>query len=426
LKIDEWKKLGFESELWSIMIKRDNFTNKVEFENLFEALLYLNNGGGGSQLPQVIFEILSPEKALNKIIDLYDDNKVNNFLDAILNISLKYPKDNVFGYLSNRTRAKLETKALMDFGARYLEGIIKNGDYKTIENIVSFATLDERNKDYSLKLDPNILGVFYSYVTQHPLEFITHCIREIKQTELFELYHFTEQLFGTYKKFEEFLYNQPETIQVLELKTFYRRFQANNYAPIEYTRGTIEIISSSETEFCGSEMYHNDIKRQKSEQFVHPTFQRRVEELYPIFRNVPWIAMSSQIDNKPEQYNGDTYTFKRRFNVENIDCLNSISLSLFVDDILITARINGVELFDKQIETSNDKIAICERGNNGLINEENEIVFLIRNKSLPELMSGNRQIDSVVPGENPYGIAYILELRYDMEKLKAEKVYELW
>jgi hypothetical protein len=158
------------------------------------------------------------------------------------------------------------------------------------------------------------------------------------------------------------------------------------------------------------------MSRQKSVQFIHPSFQGRIETISPLFRNVPWIAMTEKIDNKEEQFYGDTYIFKRNFKVDYLECLSSFTLMLFVDDELVVSRINGLLLFEN-VETGDHIIAIKKFVSSGIIQRENELHFTIRNKSFKELNSGNRDMESVRPGENPYGITYILEMHYDMEKL---------
>lgn len=232
-------------------------------------------------------------------------------------------------------------------------------------------------------------------------------------------------LFREYDELEKFVRESEASFLQQEFLTFYRRFQANNYEPIEFTRGTIEIISSSETEFCGSLTYYKKMSRQKSVQFIHPNFQGRIETTSPLFRNVPWIAMTEKIDNKEEQFYGDTYIFKRNFKVDFFECVSSFTLRFFVDDELVVSRINGLVLFEN-IETGDHNMAIKTFETSEVIKRENELHFTVRNKSFSEIGAGGREVVSIRPGENPYGITYVLELHYNMEKLKKEKVYELW
>lgn len=388
-----------QNDLIKLISDHSEFKNFKEFENIILLTLHLCKMNYVIQ-EQVMFRLLNYEK-VNK---LYQDKYgYFEFLDALVNSSQFYEP---FRELFHIT--------LFDYA------INNEMSYVEIEHVFCSSSylVDEKDNFY-----PAIVEKFENYIHSHPLDFIKNNIRAVDDSkDKFEAFKYNHVLFRKAGDIKNFLVQHDDGYFSQELLTFYRRYRANSYRPIRFERGTIEIVSDTNTKFFGGEKYHNGVNKNAVEFNHHDDWERNIITNTPIFKGIRWVAKDELIDNKEEQFNGDIYRFYRLFKIPEGYNVVKANFSMYVDDVLLELRLNNSKLNKEEIETGDTKVFRAENIDCSLFKDsvENWLEFKIRNKSFKEI-AGNRSLETVQIGENPYGIIYILELQ-----VKQKDTFELW
>ena len=219
---------------------------------------------------------------------------------------------------------------------------------------------------------------------------------------LFVIEPFIDQTFGNYDEFKKFLYEQPETIDVLELKTFYKKFELNKFNPVKFERNTIEIYSNENCIFINSEKHPSIPKNKNVITFEHP-WQIEIIKQYPEFQFANWIADKFPMDEDEATAGGD-YLIEYKLNLaEDIMKVESANIKLFVDDYCDFSL--NANILKKKISTGGDRIYI--KKNLPITHGHNVFQFKIKNNSALE--NGSPTTTGI---ENPYGIIFVIELKF--------------
>lgn len=215
-------------------------------------------------------------------------------------------------------------------------------------------------------------------------------------------------LFVNYENLAEFVDKLKESFWKHEFLTFYRRFKFATYNSISFERGTIEFVSDSNNNFDRSTLFYPDGPSEPVKNFIHHDWHSSLLNLDDRFNGIDWMAKDVRINNVDELRRGDCYYFSREIDLTlyNSFTIKSATLSFMVDD-MVSIDMNESRICEATI-TENKRVHNIDL-NLKDVRSSIQLSFELTNTSMPTAVS---------PIDNPCGLVYILEIRYDYENLK--------
>lgn len=405
-QINIWNQENCDYEAYELISKVNNFDNFQDFNNVIFCLGYLSSILKGNDFSNDILIRIKAWYLSNKNLpelqgfldNFLSDNRIDNLLRSHICYELitdQFNRTEMTIDIDLSLLKEINLNILKSFkfqgNSRPLYHLfIKNVD--KIENDVYQTTEDAKlylmdiltnNQELAKEYLDNILVPFY---------------KEPNQKEAFT---FQKQLLQIFEDdFEEFVNNQPPSIEKYEVQTFLRKTTPKN-REFKTKRYVIEIISDSETKFLSS-------PAQNAICYSHPwNVDLEKEDDYKFLRYSKWIAHQYPLADD-EATNGGLYAFSRNLFFDFARYKLKKATFVYVVDDWLTLKIND-NLIITRVQTGN-RIKKYEFQDLSVFSS-NEIVlnFEIENKKWqdkwPPLKSKGEA--------NPYGLIYNLILQFE-------------
>lgn len=240
------------------------------------------------------------------------------------------------------------------------------------------------------------------------------------KTEKYVLEPLIKDIFSEPNEFENLLSSLPEDIQILEIKAFYRRCKQNNYKPMPFNRGFIEIESDCKTIFMKSQKYPQ-LSKKNAVEFINPKESIKIsaEEKEPLYSTYKWIAhVKPEELTDEEATKGGDYIFLRTFEIPTDYSIENAELFVAYDDtceVFLNKNMVITHFGDLAKETFFQKATIpIEYFQSG----KNSLKMIVTNYNSVQIGHGGKPLTYK---ENIYGIAYSLRIQLK-QKINLNKV----